>query len=96
MFLIILRYKKELAEVDRWVPEHRAFLERHYAAGHLLLSGRQEPRTGGVILAQTSSRAQVQALIEQDPFFREQLADYEVIEWLPSMAAPALTSLLAP
>jgi uncharacterized protein YciI len=95
MFLIVLRYKKPLTEVDRWVHEHRLFLELHYASGQFLLSGRQEPRLGGVILAQAGSRAEVQAIIEQDPFHREQLADYELIEFLPSMAAAPFERFLA-
>lgn len=90
MFVIVLRYKKPLSEVDRFVPEHRAFLEQQYAAGHFLLSGRKEPRDGGVILAQAGTRAEVEHIITLDPFHREALADYEVMEFLPSMAAAGL------
>jgi uncharacterized protein YciI len=96
MFLIILRYKKSLAEVDRFVLEHRAFLEQHYASGHFLLSGRQEPRDGGVILANASTRSEIDGIVGQDPFYRENIAAYEIIEFLPSMAATALAHLKAP
>ncbi len=93
MFLILLNYKKPLSDVDRFVAEHRAFLERHYAAGHFLLSGRKEPRTGGVILAQADSRSDVEAIIRQDPFHREGIAEYTLVEFLPSLAAPPLAHL---
>ena len=96
MFLIILRYKKSLVEVDIFVPEHRAFLVRHYASGHFLLSGRQEPRDGGVILANASTRSEIDGIICQDPFYRENIAAYEIIEFLPSMAATELAHLKAP
>ncbi|MDE2429620.1 MAG: GTP cyclohydrolase [Burkholderiales bacterium] len=90
MFIIQLRYLKPLSEVDRLVGEHRVFLERHYASGHFLMSGRKEPRTGGVILAQAGSLAELEAIVQQDPFYREQIAEYELIEFLPSMTAASL------
>jgi len=33
MFIAILTYKKPIAVVDEYLAEHRAFLDRHYAAG---------------------------------------------------------------
>ena len=96
MFLILLTYKKPLAEVDRFVAEHRAFLERHYASGHFLLSGRKEPRTGGVILATAARRCDIEDIVRRDPFHREGIADYEIVEFLPTMAAAYLDQLKAP
>ncbi len=95
MFLILLSYKKPLADVDLFVAEHREFLERHYASGRFLLSGRKEPRTGGVILASAGSRAEVEAVVREDPFHREGLADYEIVEFLPSMSDRRLAHLKA-
>jgi uncharacterized protein YciI len=95
MFLILLNYTKPLTEVDRFVAEHRQFLERHYAKGQFLLSGRKEPRTGGVILAQAASIDEVEAIVRSDPFFEHQVAEYQIIEFLPSMAAEHLAELKA-
>lgn len=95
MFVILLNYIKPLSEVDRFVGEHREFLERYYASGHFLLSGRKEPRTGGVILAKADTRAQIESIVLNDPFNREQVAEYEIIEFLPSMAATHLANLKA-
>lgn len=94
MFAILLNYIKPLSEVDRLVGEHREFLERYYASGHFLLSGRKEPRTGGVILCNAQTRAEVETIVANDPFHREQVAEYEIIEFLPSMAAPHLGGLI--
>jgi uncharacterized protein YciI len=95
MFVILLNYTKPLSEVDRFVGEHKEFLEQHYASGHFLLSGRKEPRTGGVILCNAVTRAVVEAIVRKDPFNREQIAEYEIIEFLPSMAATQLSDCLA-
>ncbi len=94
MFLISLSYRQDLDVVDRYVAEHREYLQRYYASGHFLLSGRKEPRTGGVILAQASSRAEIDAIVQCDPFYREKIAEYHITEFLPSMANEHLQSLL--
>lgn len=96
MFVILLNYVKPLSEVDRFVAEHRKFLESYYASGHFLLSGRQEPRMGGVILAKAKTREEIERIVLNDPFHREHIADYDIIEFLPSMAATQLASLKAP
>ena len=95
MFIILLHYLKPLSEVDRVVAEHRDFLERHYASGNFLLSGRQEPRSGGVILADAPTRAQIEAIVREDPFNREQIARYEIVEFVPSLADPRLAQFKA-
>lgn len=90
MFVIFLNYIKPLCEVDRFVEEHRNYLARYYASGHFVLSGRQEPRTGGVILATAPSRAEIEHIVREDPFHREHIAAYDIVEFLPSMAATPL------
>lgn len=95
MFVIALHYVKPLEEVDRLVGRHRAFLERHYASGHFLLSGRKEPRTGGVILAQAKDRGELDAILAQDPFAIERVAEYTITEFVPSMAAGQLAGFVA-
>ena len=93
MFLITLTYKKPLSDVDRVKAEHMDFVAAHYASGEFLLSGRKQPRTGGVILARVASRARAEEIVRADPFFREGLADYEIVEFLVSTTAPELAAL---
>lgn len=94
MFIVLLSYTRPLAEVDPFVAEHRSFLEQHYALGHFVLSGRKEPRTGGVILSTMTSRAALDTVLREDPFHREGVAQYDVIEFTPSMAAEHLRHLI--
>jgi uncharacterized protein YciI len=93
MFLILLTFKKPMSEVDRFVGEHREFLERYYASGHFLLSGRKEPPAGGVILAKAETQLEIQSIIANDPFYIEQIAQYHIIQFSPSMSAPNLAEL---
>lgn len=93
MFIINLTYKVSLEEVDAYLSEHIIYLKQQYQAGHFIASGRKVPRTGGIILSTIPTEGELQAVLNQDPFKQHDLADYEVIEFVPSMKAEALTFL---
>ncbi len=93
LFLVLLDYLRPLPEVDLHMDEHRAFLSRHYAAGHFLLSGRKAPRTGGVILARANSLDEIAHWISEDPFRQAGVASYEIIAWEPTMAAQGMPKI---
>lgn len=90
LFLILLDYVRPLSEVDLHTNEHCAFLTRHYASGHFLLSGRKEPRTGGVIFARANFLEEVTQWISEDPFCKAGVASYEIIAWEATMAAKGM------
>lgn len=94
LFIVSLTYIKPLDEVDRFIPEHIEFLNEQYRLGNFHLSGRKEPRTGGVIIAGVSNRSELDQLLEQDPFYREGLASYEVTEFVPTKSSQALKFLV--
>jgi len=96
MFIVLLHYVQPLSAIDSFIEEHRDFLDRHFRAGHFVLSGPQVPRIGGVILARNLDRQQLDAVLVEDPFYRERLARYEVIEFNPSKFADGAEHLLAP
>src|SRR5688500_3943886 len=87
MFVIELIYKADLAEIDAHMRPHVAFLKKHYDAGRFLVSGRKIPRDGGVILALGESRAEIEAIMREDPFCARGLADFRVIEFRASQRA---------
>ena len=87
MFVIELMYKVDLARIDAHMTAHVRFLKQYYASGHFLVSGRKIPRDGGIILAVGKSRADIEAIVEQDPFVVHGLADFRVIEFRASQRA---------
>jgi uncharacterized protein YciI len=95
MFVIELIYKADLAEIDLAMKAHVAFLNKHYAAGTFLISGRKIPRDGGIILAVGKSRAAIEELMAEDPFCSRGLAEFRVIEFRASQRSPDLQKLLA-
>lgn len=93
MYIVILTYTKPPENIDRFLDEHVNFLDRHYASGLFLASGRRAPRTGGIILAANCSMEILLAALGEDPFKREGLADYEIIEFEPSKTQDGFESL---
>lgn len=85
MFIAILKYKKPLEEVDRFLQAHRDYLAEHYAAGNFISSGPQTPRVGGVIMIKAGNHIAVDAIIAQDPFNINGIADYQIVEFTPTM-----------
>jgi uncharacterized protein YciI len=87
MFVVELVYKVDLEEIDAHMRAHMAFLNTHYAAGTFLISGRKVPRDGGIILAVGKSREQIEGIMKDDPFCKNGLADFRVIEFRASQRA---------
>jgi uncharacterized protein YciI len=96
MFVIELIYKAGLAEIDKHMAAHVKFLKKYYASGHFLVSGRKIPRDGGIIIAVGGSRAEIQAIVEEDPFHARGLADVRVIEFRASQHADDIQKRIAP
>jgi uncharacterized protein YciI len=90
MFVIELIYKADSAEIDAHMKAHVAFLKKYYDAGSFIVSGRKIPRDGGIILALGESRAQIEAIMREDPFCANGLADVRVIEFRASQSAKDL------
>ena len=87
MFVIELTYTADLAAIDAAMKAHVAFLNKHYASGHFLVSGRKIPREGGIILAVGESRDQIAAIMREDPFCARGLAEVRIVEFRASQQA---------
>jgi hypothetical protein len=45
-------------------------------------------------VVQVKTREEVDALIHEDPFFQEEIVDYEVIEFLPDSFHPSIAGVV--
>ncbi|TGK31541.1 GTP cyclohydrolase [Leptospira gomenensis] len=82
-FIVILRYLVPLEIVDRHVLEHREYLSQGYEQKILLASGPQEPRTGGIFIARAKDRNTMEEFYRRDPFHKNGVAEYQILEWNP-------------
>lgn len=93
MLFAISKYTKPLAEVDVYRPAHHAYIKSLLAEGKLLMTGRQNPAIGGVIIAGVKSKEEFEKILAEDPFAKEGMAEYQIIEFEPVFCHPSLSFL---
>ena len=93
MFIVSLTYICDIAKADEHMEAHIAYVDKYFAKKVFLASGRKVPRTGGIILMQAASREDVQKIVEEDPFFKENIAAFEITEFIPTRTSPELSIL---
>ncbi|MDP9078938.1 MAG: YciI family protein [Bacteroidota bacterium] len=94
MFIINLTYIVPLEELDKHMEAHVKYLHKYYDKDIFVASGRKVPRTGGIILAMAESKAIVEEIIKEDPFYKYELAEFDITEFLTSQYHPDLKNLL--
>ncbi|EJP6473180.1 GTP cyclohydrolase [Clostridium botulinum] len=84
MFILNLTYIKPITEVEKYLSNHISFLNQYYNNEKFICSGRKNPRTGGIILCNAKDINEVNTIINEDPFYKEKIATYEIIEFNPT------------
>jgi len=94
MFVLSLMYVKPIQEIEKCLEEHIKFLDKYYTLGNFICSGRKNPRVGGVIICRAKDKMEVEKIIQEDPFYKKELAEYEIIEFLPTKYAEGFESFI--
>lgn len=63
--------------IEQTRPAHLQFLKDEVAAGRIVLAGRQEDGSGGVLITGDISTEDAQDLVQRDPYTRAGVANYE-------------------
>ena len=95
MFVLLVTYRVPLERIDELRPAHAAYLQEHYAGGTFLVSGRQRPPAGGVIIAGDVDRAELERVVATDPYVTQGAAEYTIVEFGPTMVADSVRPGLA-
>lgn len=93
MFIFDLTYTPS-PELESQLAAHRAFLDKYYAAGKLICSGRKEPWTGGIIVCRAKNLEEATAIAHEDPFYTNGLAECRIIQFDPSKFAADFEKLI--
>ena len=91
----IIRYRKPLDEVLVHQDAHRAYLRGLKEKGVVIASGPMDPRFGGLVLLRVAGEdaAALDAVRDNDPFFRSGVAQYELVGWNPVIGKDELDRL---
>lgn len=76
--------------IEQTRPAHLEFLTEEIAAGRLLLAGRQESGSGGVLVTGDISTEDAQDIIARDPYTQAGVANYERTSFNGAFRAPGL------
>ena len=82
--LVLVRYRRPLAEVEAVTEAHRAYLKSLQEQGIVVASGPLDPRFGGMWLVRVQDEnplADLDKLRDGDPFHQAGLANYELLPW---------------
>jgi uncharacterized protein len=69
----------ELSQTYR--PDHLEFLEQKTKEGKIFARGRMIDGWGGLVIYKADSLAEVQAMVDQDPYVVHKARSYEIHEW---------------
>lgn len=82
-FIIEITYKVSFEELQEILPAHRAFLDEGYSEGLLLMSGPQNPKTGGIVVARANDEKEIKEYFSNDPYHTKGVAEHRFIEFTP-------------
>ncbi len=92
MFVLLARYTVPAEKVDTLLEEHKAWIGANQDS--ILLTAREEPLIGGLILARGESIDAMWEMVRQDPFHVAGYSEYEIREYNPVRAAAGVEGLL--
>jgi uncharacterized protein YciI len=91
-FIIEITYTASMDVVSSITPLHREFLKKGYESGLLLMSGPQNPRQGGMVVARAASLQEIETFFANDPYALNKVAAYHFIEFVPVLHNSILDS----
>ena len=84
MSLVLLRFSANKGRAGQFMEGHKEWIKRGFDDGVFLLAGSLQPNLGGGIIANNTSRPDLQSRVNDDPFVAENIVNAEVIEITPS------------
>ena len=85
IFVISTTYTKSLEEVGKFRQEHFDFIQKNIDAEKFIAGGRQNPPTGGLILAYNVTKAELEEILKEDPYYKNNLIETVITEFTPAL-----------
>ncbi|OSI14723.1 hypothetical protein BWD09_09810 [Neisseria dentiae] len=94
MYLIDITLKTDIipaGQNETLLAGHRAWFAKYFEQGKFLMLGPYRDQAGaGMIIAQTGSREELDAMLAEDVYWANKLADYRVREFQANLIAKSL------
>ena len=85
IFIVATTYTKPLDEVGKFRQDHFEFIQKNIDAGKFIAGGRQNPPTGGLILAYNVTREELEEILKEDPYYKNNLIETVITEFTPAL-----------
>lgn len=92
MFVITLKFADK-TKAPEHMADHNEWIKQYFQSGHFQLVGSLEPSAGGAILATGSDRAEMETIVQQDPFVKHGVVSAEILQISPNKITPALSEI---
>jgi uncharacterized protein YciI len=94
MFIVTLKFSDNKGKAGQFMDGHKQWIKRGFDDGVFLLVGSLQPNLGGGIVAHNTSRPELQARVNDDPFVAEGVVRAEILELAPARADQRLEFLV--
>ncbi len=94
MFVVLLRFSDNKPNAGTFMQGHNDWIKKGFDDGVFLVVGSLQPNAGGAILADATTRPELEARVDQDPFVAEGVVTAEILERTPAKASPRMSFLL--
>jgi YCII-like protein len=85
IFVVSTTYTKSLEEVGKFRKDHFKFIQKYIDAEKFIAGGRQNPPIGGLILAYNVTRKEIEEILKEDPYYKNNLIETEITEFTPAL-----------
>jgi len=80
MFVVLLKFSDNKDKAPAFMDGHNQWLKAGFDDGVFVLAGSLQPKQGGGIVAHNTSRDDLEARVNEDPFVAENVVSAEIIE----------------
>jgi uncharacterized protein YciI len=90
MFIVLLRFSNGKSKARDLMAAHNEWIERGFENGVFLVVGSLRPGLGGAVVAHNTTRVELEARVQSDPFVTHAVVTAEILEVSPSKKDPRL------
>lgn len=80
-YFAVLLPMLDIEKSQEYRPQHLEFLEQKAKEGKVFARGRFLDGAGGLVIYKAATLAEVQAMVDEDPYVVEKARTYEIHEW---------------
>ena len=94
MYIVLIQLRRSDEQVNYYKEAHKNYLKKQIEEGNFIASGNRAPKTGEVILSCIKDLETLHSILNKDPFYKNRIGQYEIIEFEASIKSDKLADFL--